>query len=67
MPLLVPKPQQITMTVGVPVISLKSECHIQTQVAKPFDNSEWYTLLYHVYKATLETTLDMDQCEHNQS
>jgi hypothetical protein len=58
-----------TMTVGMPVISFKSECHIQTQVAKPFDNSdnsECYTLLYHVYKATLETTLDMDQCEHNQ-
>jgi hypothetical protein len=54
------------MTVGMPVISFKSECHIQTQVAKPFDNSECYTPLYHVYKATLETTLDMDQCEHNQ-
>ncbi len=44
----------------------KFECHTQTQVAKPCDNSECYTLSYHVYKATLETTLDMDQCEHNQ-
>jgi hypothetical protein len=46
------------MTVGMPVITFKSECHIQTQVAKPFDNSECYTPMYHVYKAPLETTLD---------